>query len=59
LLRWNRRAAARGEESLYQSASKTIKGQTDYDAKTPKIRAELFFRRARAVDEPRATETPI
>lgn len=35
-------------ESLYQSASNTIKAQTEGRAKTSKIRAELFFCRARS-----------
>jgi hypothetical protein len=60
VLRWNfARAAAQGEESVYQSASKTIKRHSVGEVKTPKIRAELFFRWARETDAPRAPSTPI
>jgi hypothetical protein len=50
VLRWNRPRGSARRESLYQSASKTIKRHSVGGAKTPKIRAELFFHRARAMN---------
>lgn len=59
LLRWNCPRDSAKRESLYQSASKTIKRQTDSAAKTPKIRAELFFQRARVARASPARSAPI
>jgi len=53
------RAAARGEASVYQTASKTIKVHSVGDVKTPKIRAELFFCFARRTRAPRASSTAL
>src|ERR1700749_1046003 len=53
------RAEARSEESLYQSASNTIKPQTDARAKTAKISAELFSVHARAAADAEAPTSRI
>jgi hypothetical protein len=54
LLRWNCPRVSARRESLYQSAPKTIKGQSDCGVKTAKIRAELFCPRARHADRSRS-----
>ena len=59
MLRWNRPRDSAKRKSLYQSASKPIKGQTEERAKTSKIRAELFFHRARIARAAHARRAPI